>query len=217
MSHLRNHMISAIEASLGSGHRGGSVAVAVVCPAEAFADAPHWSPGADFTAVGGENPESRCWERHNADGTVTVVAAGVGPVPEVWTVTADPEDFDGCGLGNSMHGITWMRDVPGAVIDREPYAGHPAEDVSRYWNAFRQEWGVSPRGEEQAGAGWMFGSGKVWFYLDAHVEDTGALLQLVLDLCESFGATAQVHPYNPATKTYDGPDAHPDYVRRSAG
>lgn len=112
-SDLRSDIVSAIVASLGSGHRAGDVAVAVICPEEAFADAPHWSPGPDFAAVGGESPESRCWERHNDDGTVTVVAAGVGPVPEVWTVTAAPEDFDGCGMspGPSSTGSP-TRDTP---------------------------------------------------------------------------------------------------------
>lgn len=71
-----------------------------------------------------------------------------------------------------------------------------------------------PRGEVQEGTGWMFGHGKVWFYLDARVEDSGVLLGAALELCESFGATARVYPYNPDTKTYDGPDVHPDYVRR---
>ncbi|MEV6425986.1 hypothetical protein [Streptomyces sp. NPDC051662] len=213
-SDLRSNMINAIKASLGSSYRGGDVAVAIVCPAEAFADAPHWSPGADFAAVGRESAGSKCWERHNADGTVTVVAAGVGPVPEVWTVTAAPDDFDGCGLGNSMHGITWMQDVPGAVINREPYAGHPAQAVARYWDAFQQEWGVMPRGEVQEGAGWMFGSGKVWFYLEARVEDSGVLFEAARELCESFGATARVYPYNPGTKSYDGPDVYPEYVQR---
>ncbi|MEU5137002.1 hypothetical protein [Streptomyces californicus] len=213
-SDLRSDIVGAIVASLGSGDWTGDVAVAVICPEGAFADAPHWSPGPGFAAVGGESPESRCWARANADGTATVVAAGVGPVPEVWTVTAAPENFDGCGLGNSMHGITRMRDEPGAVVHREPYAGHPSEAVARYWDAFRKEWGVIPRGEVQEGAGWMFGHGKVWFYLDARVEDSGVLHGAALELCESFGATARVYPYNPDTKTYDGPDVHPDCVRR---
>lgn len=215
-SDLRSDIVRAIVASLGSGHRAGDVAVAVICPAAAFADAPHWSPGDGFTAVGGESPESRCWERHNADGTVTVVAAGVGhPVPEVWTVTAAPEAYDGCGLGNSMHGITAMRDVPGAVIHREPYAGHPAESVARYWTAFRKEWKVTPRGEQHADTEWMGGPGRVWFYLDAMAEDSGALYAAALELCETFGATARVYPYNPDTGTYDGgPDTQPDLVRR---
>nr|WP_024126164.1 hypothetical protein [Streptomyces sp. FR1]AHE38782.1 hypothetical protein pFRL3_5c [Streptomyces sp. FR1] len=213
---LRRHMVRAINESLTSGYRGGSVAVAVVCPDGAFADAPHWSPGADFYGVGGESPASRCWERRNADGTVTVVAAGVGADPEVWTVTAAPEDFDGCGLGNSMHGITWMQDVPGVVIHREPYAGHPAESVARYWQAFFERWGVSPKGEEQEGAGWVFGRGRVWFYLDAQLAETGHLLEVVLELCRSFGASARVYPYNPRTRDYDGPCAYPDFVRRPA-
>lgn len=214
---LRRRMVRAINVSLTSGYRGGSVAVAIVCPAGAFADAPRWSPGPDFSAVGGESPASRCWERRNADGTVTVVAAGAGSVPEVWTVTAAPQDFDGCGLGNSMHGITWMQEVPGAVIHREPYAGHPAEGVARYWNAFFERWGVSARGEEQEGAGWVFGSGRVWFYLDAQVGETGRLFRVALDLCRSLGATARVYPYNPRSGDYDGPRAYPDFVRRLAG
>ncbi|MFI8932386.1 hypothetical protein ACIG3E_32580 [Streptomyces sp. NPDC053474] len=214
---LRRRMIRAIKMSRASGYRGGDVAVAVVCQADTFADAPRWTPGADFRAVGGESPVSRCWERRNLDGTVTVVAAGVGSEPEVWTVTAAPEAFDGCGLGDSMHGITRMRDVPGAVVGREPYAGHPAESVARYWQAFHEQWGVWPRGEEREGAGWEFGPGRVWFYLDAQPESSGYLLRLVLKLCRSFDAAARVYPYNPRSGAYDGPCVHPDFARRPAG
>ncbi|MFJ9382030.1 hypothetical protein [Streptomyces sp. NPDC101455] len=169
---LYRHIEHAINQSWTSRfrHDRGTVGLALVFPKSAFADAPTWTPGPGFRGLNHEGVTTTAFVRDNGDGTQTVVVPGIcaeGPSmdggpwteDEVWTVTAPVDDFDSCGLGNSVHGITWMRYKPRAVIHRELYATHPLAAVDAYWDDFERMWGFWPSGNFRM-EGWPFGAGR---------------------------------------------------------
>ncbi|WP_331759514.1 hypothetical protein [Streptomyces anulatus] len=201
----------------------GTVGVALLFPKDAFADAPTWTPGPGFGALNNESVSNSAFIRDNGDGTETIVVGGIGPAQrpgrdggvwteeEVWTVTAPVEAFDGCGVGNSVQGITSMMDEPDAVIHREPYAGHPLEALETYWENFEKAWGFQPEGELRFEGGWPFGEGREWAYLVCHpgsYHDEGnevVLLDRVARLADLFGAEVRVYPYNLQKRQINGP------------
>ncbi|MEV8544554.1 hypothetical protein [Streptomyces sp. NPDC051572] len=159
--------------------------------------------------------------RDNGDGTQTVVVPGIraeGPSmdggpwteDEVWTVTAPVEDFDGCGLGNSVHGITWMRYKPRAVIHRERYATHPLAAVDAYWDDFERMWGFWPSGNFRM-EGWPFGEGREWVNFVCRPEgawapmDERALLKVAATFARRFGTEARIYPYDLQNRKITGP------------
>ncbi|MFE3631553.1 hypothetical protein [Streptomyces goshikiensis] len=226
---FRRHLDKAILQSWdAAGDRDrGSVGVALLFPEDAFADAPTWTPGPGFRALNNESPNNDAFVRDNGDGTQTVVVAGVraegpgrdgGPwtEDEVWTVTAPVDDFDGCGLGNNPMGITFMRSRPNAVIEREPYEGHPLAAIYAYWDAFKERWGFYPVGQihaqgNQYGNVWPFADNQLWIYfvhtplferLDASESD---LIRTVSTLADRFGAQTRMYAYDPAQRNINGP------------
>ncbi len=226
---FRRRLVNAVSQSwnaVGDMDRG-SFGVALLFPDGAFADAPTWTPGPGFRALNNERPNNDAFVRDNGDGTQTVVVAGVraegpgldgGPWvdDEVWTVTAPVDDFDGCGLGNNPMGITFMRSRPGAVIEREPYEGHPLTVIDAYWTAFEQRWGFIPVGQIHAQGGaygnvWPFAEKQLWAYfihtpLFVRDGERGAdLIRTVTTLVDRFGAQTRVYAYDSAQRTINGP------------
>jgi hypothetical protein len=221
---LRRRIERAINLSWTATDRSdrGTVGVALIFPNDAFADAPTWTPGPGFRALNNEGVANTAFVCDNGDGTQTVVVPGLiaeGPAmdggpwteDEVWTVTAPVEDFDGCGLGNSAHGITMMRDRPRAIIHREQYATHPLAAVDEYWENFKRTWGFVPTGERRCYGGWPFGEGREWAYLVCRPdfarknENEVALLESVVTLARFFGAEVRVYPYNLQKREIAGP------------
>ncbi|MFI5749035.1 hypothetical protein ACIBBE_24585 [Streptomyces sp. NPDC051644] len=220
---LRSHIESNINKTWSKKGRynNGIVGLALLFPVDAFADAPTWTPGPDFRALNGASPCNTAFVRDNGDGTQTVVVAGLtAQLPsmtggtwtedEVWTVTAPVDDFDGCGLGSSAYGITAMWHVPGAVIERELYATHPAAAVDAYWEEFQKTYGFLPEGEHRGAGGWPFGKGQAWTYLICYPdgragEDEVTLLETAVALARKFDAKARVYPYNLHRKELEGP------------
>ncbi|MFF3734057.1 hypothetical protein ACFYXM_28065 [Streptomyces sp. NPDC002476] len=222
---LRRQIERAINQSWTTKHRfdRGTIGVALLFPHDAFADVPTWAPGPGFHALNNDGVANSAFVRDNGDGTQTVVVGGIGPAQrpgrdggvwteeEVWTVTAPIDDFDGCGLGNSTQGITWMLDEPRAVIHREPYATHPLAAVETYWENFEDTWGFQPCGELRYYGGWPFGEGREWAYLICHTDmahdegDEVALLDSVVKVADRFGAKVRVYPYNLQKREITGP------------
>jgi hypothetical protein len=220
---LRRHIESAVNRTWTTGHRfdRGTVGVALLFPRDAFAGAPTWTPGPGFHALNNDGPTNTTFLRDNGDGTQTVVVPGLhaegaskdgGPwtEDEVWTVTAPVDDFDGCGLGNAAHGITAMRQVPGAVVVREDYATHPLAAVDAYWREFERAWGFVPSGEHRD-QGWPFGQDRAWAYFICRPDtawdsdNEAALLEVTVKIARHFGAKARVYPYSLAAREVTGP------------
>ncbi|MEV8336486.1 hypothetical protein [Streptomyces niveus] len=220
---LRRRIERRINQSWTTGFRydRGTLGLVLIFPEEAFAEAPRWTPGPGFRALNNDGITNTAFIRDNGDGTQTVVVPDIqaegpatdgGPLPdtEVWTVTAPVDDFDGTGLGNSVHGITFMRHVPNAVIKRERYTTHPLAAVEAYWHEFERTWGFLPSGEHR-GEGWPFGQGREWAYFICRPQgarperDEVALLNAALRIARHFGAKVRVYPYNLQARTITGP------------
>ncbi|MEV8336766.1 hypothetical protein [Streptomyces niveus] len=220
---LRRRIIRSINRTWSAdAHYGrGMVGLAILFPADAFADAPTWRPGPGFRALNNESVHCDSFVRDNGDGTQTVVVAGLqaeGPAmdggpwteDEVWTVTAPVKDFDHCGLGNAPHGLTEMSRVPGADIRREAYATHPVAAVEAFWVAFEQRWGFVPR-SEHGRHGWPFADGQTWVSFICNPEyawvtnDETALLETAVTIARHFRAQVRVYPYSLKTSQITGP------------
>lgn len=223
---LRRHIWSAVNETWGKNpsYNAGTTGVLLTFGPDAFADAPVWSPGADF-----ELCTDWSWLRSNGDGTATAVVAGVGPKerpaldggewtePEVWTVTADEETLrDTSSLWDKPHRISWMLDVEGAQVHREPYDGHPAAAVHRFWEEFEQTWGFRPRQRGFYGD-YPLGRDKSWLMLScvpgvAHLPNEVDLLRASLFLARKFNAKARVYSWNPGRQQLNGPLERLDYI-----
>jgi hypothetical protein len=212
---LRRHIEAAINRSWNSDRDpSGQVTVVLSFPENAFPDAPIWSPGPDFEMTA----EECAWLRDNHDGTSTAVVCGVGPkelpaadggrwtVPEVWTVTAPSysHQFTSGDLWDKPHRITWLLREPGAIIHREPYAGHPSQAVDDYWTAFYDRWGFVP-GRMTWGR-FPYADRRRWVALYcrpgwANRPGERRLLEAAVLLARTFGATARVYSAVPGSKT----------------
>ncbi|MEY9842478.1 hypothetical protein [Streptacidiphilus sp. EB103A] len=215
---LRRNIERAVNETYGTGvHRAGMAGVLLLFPKDAFADMPTaWHPGEAF-----ENVLAYTWLRDNGDGTATAVVAGVWPKerpaldggewtePEVWTVTADRQVLeDTSSLGDKPQRITWMLDVPGAHIVREPYATHPVAAVEAYWERFEKDWGFVPN-ELEYGKN-PLGPGRRWLMLTsepgfANIPNEDELLRIATILIRRFNAEARVYSYNIARREMNGP------------
>lgn len=190
----------------------GDVAALLIFKDDAFADAPTWNPGADFTPCAGG-----AWYRDNGD-TYTAVVVSVGPKerpgrdggewidPEVWTVTAPKDEWIDFGsLWDKPHRISWMLDVESAVIQRDLYEGHPAQQVVNYWVDFRERHGwlpvTGPNGKDclllEAEPGWV----------DEPTELD--LVDTVVKLTKSFPAKVHVYGYDRSKRTIPNPVGRP--------
>ncbi|MCG7522886.1 hypothetical protein MHW47_00250 [Streptomyces sp. OfavH-34-F] len=228
---MRRHIEAAINQTWNPrrSERRGQVAVVLSFPEDAFAGAPRWSPGPDFTPTAGEY----AWLRDNGDGTSTAVVAGVGPKelpgldggewadPEVWTATA-PNDsifMDSGAMWDKPHRITWLLREPRAVVHRELYSTHPSADVHAYWETFEERWGFFPgrmhRGE------FPFADRRRFVVL--HTEPGVAalpsevqLLDVAVTLMRTFGARARAYAYDPQRRnTRDPMNTVSDYTLSS--
>lgn len=201
-------------------NRRGEVSVVVSFPESAFPAAPNWSPGPGFQATAGAGGDY-AWLRVNGNGTATAVVAGVGPKerpaadggawtePEVWTVTAEHDTLlETSSLSDKPHRITWMLDVPGAQIHREPYAGHPVARMEAYWAEFEQRWGFIP-GRMHRGRH-PFADRRRFVVLHAvpgydNLPNEIELLDATMFLARTFGGRPRVYAYDPARRRTRGP------------
>lgn len=186
-------------------------------PEGAFADVPEWSPGEGFAVT----VEDVAWRRDNGDGTVTAVVAGVGPAgppaleggrwaePEVWTVTAPAASpyVGGVTMWDKPHKVMGLLGAPGAVVRREPYAGHPVEDVHRYWEAFERRWGFVPRRMRQGLV--PFGDRRRWVALETepghpYLPSERDLLECTVRLAREYGARARVYGWDVSRRRFGG-------------
>ncbi|MEU1824061.1 hypothetical protein ABZ502_16740 [Streptomyces abikoensis] len=198
--------------------RRGDVAALLMFEPDVFSEAPAWSPGEDFIPC----TNFGSWYRDNGD-TYTAVVIDVGPKdeqvvdgewsgPEVWTVTAPKEDWVSFGsLWDKPRRISWMRKVKSADVQRERYQGHPAQQVSEYWEEFRERYGFVPQKVRDGHN--PLGGERQWLLLEAKPDwadltgepDEVDLLNAVHTLVQMFPAKVRIFAYDRAKREVPNP------------
>ncbi|MFG2847458.1 hypothetical protein ACGF12_30460 [Kitasatospora sp. NPDC048296] len=176
----------------------GAVAVRITFPADAFPQAPAWSPGDRFEAC----RAGQAWIRRTPEATTMVVAgaqlplrvAGVPGGPEVWTVNGPPGAERPAFLWEQPARVTELRREPGTRVDREPLAGHPAAAAAAFWEAFAEQWGFRP--ERKADGRWSL----LLPCLPARPDGPNEreLVDAAAVVVREFGGKAAVRPYDEA-------------------
>ncbi|MER6605714.1 hypothetical protein ABT282_07310 [Streptomyces sp. NPDC000927] len=111
-------------------------------------------------------------------------------------------------MRDKPHRITQLMDEAGAVIRREPYAGHPSAAVHAYWEEFEREWGFFPRRMDRGE--FPFPDRRRFALLNctpgySNMPNEFHLLNATMLLVDEFGGVPRVYGYNPQTHNTTDP------------